>query len=357
MPVAVEGIGISKWQLCIASVLIVLCISLPANSLRVHRKEKCSGMSHAVAPTLQLNNGLEIPALGLGTWQGTPGSGEVKAAVLAAIDAGYRHIDTAEVYLTEEDIGEAIKEKIAQGDIKREELFVTTKLWITHFKPEMVVEACQNSCKKLGLDYIDLYLIHWPFAIKGKDVDDLSFEGEESNVSLEETWRGMEKCVEKGFARSIGLSNFNSDQIKKIVDCAKIKPVNLQIEVHPYLNQRKLIDYCKKQNILVTAYSPLGAPWTNPDKPLLINDPVLKEIADKYRKSPAQVVLRYLIQSGTIPIPKSSSPQRIQENIDVFDFKLEQADVEKIDALDQKARFCLMEPHKNATEYPFNIEF
>uniref|UniRef100_A0A8D8XTW5 Alcohol dehydrogenase [NADP(+)] A n=2 Tax=Cacopsylla melanoneura TaxID=428564 RepID=A0A8D8XTW5_9HEMI len=351
----VEGIAIiSKWrQLCTAGVIILLCYSLPTNSLRVHRKEKCSGMSPAIAPTLQLNNGQEIPALGLGTWQGTAGSGEVKAAVLAALDAGYRHIDTAACYLTEEDIGVAIKKKISQGDIKREELFITTKLWITHFEPEMVVKACQNSCKKLGLDYVDLYLIHWPFGIKGKDVEDLSFEGEESNVSLEETWRGMEKCVEKGFAKSIGLSNFNSVQIKRILDCAKIKPVNLQIEVHPYLNQRKLIDYCKKQNITVTAYSPLGAPWTNPDKPLLINDPVLKEIADKYRKSPAQVVLRYLIQSGTIPIPKSGSPQRIQENIDVFDFKLEQADVEKIDALDQKARACLLSPHVNATETSF----
>ncbi|KAI5746771.1 hypothetical protein M8J77_007302 [Diaphorina citri] len=351
-------VGIPSWTLCVASIFIVLCKSA-SSSPRIHRKEKCSGMSPAIAPTIQLNNGQEIPALGLGTWQGEPGSGDVKNAVLAAIDAGYRHIDTAEVYQTEGDIGEAIKEKINSGDIKREELFITTKVWITHFEPDMVVQACQNSCKKLGLDYVDLYLIHWPFAIKGKDVHDTSFEGEHNNVSIEETWRGMEKCVEKGLAKSIGVSNFNSGQIKRILDCAKIKPVNLQIEVHPYLNQRKLIDFCKKHNITVTAYSPLGAPWTNPDKPLLINDDVLKEIADKYRKSPAQVVLRYLVQSGTIPIPKSNTVKRITENINVFDFTLEQSDVDKIDALDKKQRSCVMAPYANAPEYPFkpDIEF
>lgn len=312
-----------------------------------------------VAPTIQLNNGQEIPALGLGTWQGSPGSGEVKNAVLAAIDAGYRHFDTASCYLTEEDVGAAIREKIKEGVVKREEIFVTTKLWCTHHEPDLVVKACQSSCDKLGLDYIDLYLIHWPFGTKGKDVNDLAFDCNPSDVSIEETWRAMEKCVEKGLTKSIGLSNFNSHQIKRILGVAKVKPVNLQVEIHPYLNQRKLIDYCKKNDLTVTAYSPLGAPWTNADMSLIINDQVLKDIGAKYNKSSAQVAFRYLIQLGAIPIPKSSSPKRIEENINVFDFTLDASDIEKIDALDKKRRSCLMKEFVNHPEYPFksDVEF
>ncbi|XP_046979920.1 aldo-keto reductase family 1 member B1-like isoform X2 [Schistocerca americana] len=248
-----------------------------------------------LAPTVKLNNGRDIPALGLGTWQATPG--EVREAVKHAIDAGYRHIDTAAVYRNESEVGEALQEKFKEGAVKREEVFVTSKLWNTCHRPELVVPTCKKTLADLKLDYVDLYLVHWPFAYK--------------------------------------------------------------IECHPYLNQKKLIEFCKQRDIVVTAYSPLANPSiTMPAGGLpLLQNPKLKLLAAKYKKTVAQVVLRYVFQLGTVPIPKSFTKKRIEENIRIFDFELSNDDVTDISKLNKNYRVFPHAQAKHSKYYPFHDEF
>ncbi|XP_077262529.1 aldo-keto reductase 1B-like [Temnothorax americanus] len=212
-------------------------------------------------PTITFSDGYKMPMLGLGTYNSQMGN--VKKAVKEAIDLGYRHIDTAFFYNNEKEIGEAVREKIKEGSVTREDLFITTKLWNNVHKEELVVPACKQSLANLGLEYVDLYLIHWPFAFKeGNDLLPRDATGNlvESDVDYLETWRGMEECVRQGLTRSIGISNFNSEQITRSLKSAKIAPVNNQIEININLNQEKLVDFCEKHNITVTAYSPLGQP-------------------------------------------------------------------------------------------------
>ncbi|XP_051170315.1 aldo-keto reductase family 1 member B1-like [Leptopilina boulardi] len=318
------------------------------------------------ANKVTLNNGLECPVLGLGTWQSKDNPGVVEQAIRDAIDSGYRHFDCAFIYGNEKEIGKAIREKIAEGVIKREDLFIVTKLWNNSHRQEKIVPACKQSLKNFGLDYIDLYLIHWPTGYKDLGKDLFGFVDEkgnslEDNVDFIETWKGMEQCFKLGLTKSIGLSNFNSQQIDRILSIAKIKPVINQIECHPNLNQKKLINFCKERDIAITAYSPLGSPkrlWAKPDdSQVAIDHPIIAKIGEKYKKSPAQVVLRYLIEIGTIPVPKSSSKMRIEENIKVFDFKLTSEEIKEIDKLDSGLRVCPALEMKNHKDYPFNIEF
>ncbi|XP_058796845.1 aldo-keto reductase family 1 member B1-like [Phymastichus coffea] len=299
--------------------------------------------------TIILSNGYKVPAIGLGTWQGGNDPGEVYEAVQIAIDEGYRHFDCASVYGNEAEIGKALQEKITAGVVKREDLYIVTKIWNDEHKEKLVVPACQRSLKKLGLGYIDLYLVHWPLSYPD-DVDYI------------ETWRGMEKCVELGFTRSIGVSNFNSQQLTRLLDSATIKPVMNQIEVHINLNQKKLREFCASKAIAVTGYSPFGAPgrctgFQPPGPDINLQSPVITEIAKKYNKTNAQVALRYSIDIGIIPIPKSSSPKRLRENINVFDFKLTPEEIVAIDQLDCGFRTCNAIEYKECKEYPFNIEF
>lgn len=318
-------------------------------------------MTTKLAPTVRLNNGKEIPVLGLGTWKSKPG--EVTGAVKAAIDAGYRHIDGAHVYENEKEVGEGIKAKIDEGVVKREDLFITSKLWNAYHKPELVVGACKKTLSDLGLDYLDLYLIHWPMAFKeGDGLFPMDKDGKMlfSDADYLDTWKSMEECVKMGLVKSIGVSNFNSEQLDRLLAVAKIKPVTNQIEVHPCLNQSKLISYCKERDILVTAYSPFASPdrpWAKPTDPSLLNDPTIKGIADKYKKSNAQVILRYLIQRGAVPIPKSVTPSRIQSNFEIFDFELTPEDIKTMDGLDCNGRICPFDEAKESKDWPFNIEF
>ncbi|XP_024871506.1 1,5-anhydro-D-fructose reductase-like, partial [Temnothorax curvispinosus] len=234
--------------------------------------------------------------------------GNVKKAVKEAIDLGYRHIDTAFFYNNEKEIGEAVREKIKEGSVTREDLFITTKLWNNVHKEELVVPACKKSLANLGLEYVDLYLIHWPFAFKeGNDLlpQDATGNLAESDVDYLETWRGMEECVRQGLTRSIGISNFNSEQITRLLKSAKIAPVNNQIEININLNQEKLVDFCKKHNITVTAYSPLGQPGNSSGMDNKLDSPLILQLAKKYKKTPAQIALRYVYQHGAAPIPKS----------------------------------------------------
>ncbi|XP_072931548.1 aldo-keto reductase 1B-like [Epargyreus clarus] len=313
-------------------------------------------------PAVKFNNGLTCPILGLGTWQSNPG--EVVQAVSDAIDIGYRHIDCAYLYGNEKEVGQAIKDKIQQGIVKREDLFITSKIWNTYHRPDLVESAVKVSLSNLGLEYLDLYLIHWPMAYKEGDdpfPSDANGKVIYSDVDYVDTWKAMEKLVEKGLVKSIGLSNFNSKQVVRVLEAAKIKPVTNQVECHPYLNQQKLFDFCKERDITLTAYSPLGSPnrpWAKPGDPYLFDDPKIKTIASKYNKTPGQIMIRYAIDRGIIVIPKSVNKVRIAENFDVWDFELSKEDLEFISGLDCNGRLIPQAEGREHKDHPFvNDEF
>lgn len=286
--------------------------------------------------------------------------GEVTQAVKDAIDVGYRHFDCAFIYENENEIGEGIKEKIEEGVIKREDLFITSKLWNTKHEKEKVLPAIETSLKNLGLDYLDLYLVHWPFAfqeIPGNIwAKDEKGQWMTSDVDFTETWKGMEECIDNGLAKSIGISNFNSKQVETVLDIADIKPVNNQVECSPYLNQKKLIDFCHSHEISVTAYGPLGRPFMN-NALQLLDDPVLKSIGEKYNKSTAQIALRYQIQRNVITVPKTVNKSRLQENFNIFDFNMTADEVLLIDGLDKNERLVTFKEISNHKHYPFLEEF
>ncbi|ESU71597.1 aldo/keto reductase [Geobacillus sp. G4] len=261
--------------------------------------------------TTTLHNGVKMPWLGLGVFQVKDGE-EVVNAVKAALEVGYRSIDTAAIYGNEQGVGKAI----AESGIPRDELFITTKVWNADHGYESTLAAFDESIKKLGLDYLDLYLIHWPLPSRGKYV---------------ETWRALEKLYKDGLVRAIGVSNFKIHHLEEIMANCEIKPMVNQVEYHPRFNQKELHDFCKSHGIQLEAWSPLM-------QGRLLDDPVLVEIANKYNKSAAQVIIRWDLQTGVVTIPKSVKPHRIAENADVFDFELSQEDMDKINALNQNKR-------------------
>ncbi|KAJ8921937.1 hypothetical protein NQ315_008571 [Exocentrus adspersus] len=308
-------------------------------------------------PKIKLNNGREIPIFGLGTWKSKPG--EVEKAVKDAIDVGYRHIDCAFAYGNEKEVGAALKAKISEGVIKREDIFITSKLWNTYHRPDLVEKGIRTTLSDLGLDYLDLYLIHWPVAYK-EDGETFPFDAngkmQLSNVDYVDTWKAMEEVYKKGLTKSIGVSNFNKRQLERLLSIATIKPVVNQVECHPYLNQRKLIDFCRSKGIVVTGYSPLGSPdrpWAKPDDPQLMEDPKLKQLATKYKKTPAQILLRYQIDRGVVTIPKSVTKSRIQENFDIFDFSLSKEDIAYLDTFDCNGRLCPLTAGLGHPHHPF----
>ncbi|XP_072759260.1 aldo-keto reductase 1B [Anoplolepis gracilipes] len=313
------------------------------------------------APTLKFNNGNEVPIFGLGTWKSK--LGEVTQAVKDAIDIGYRHIDGAYVYGNEKEVGTAIHAKIAEGVVKREDLFITSKLWNTFHRPDLVEPAIKQTLADLGLDYIDLYLIHWPVGYE--EERESLFPTTEGGISLSDvdyldTWKAMENVLAKGLTKNIGVSNFNSKQISRIIENASVKPVTNQIECHPYLTQKQLSDFCKEKDILITAYSPLGSPdrpWAKPDDPILLQDEKLIELGQKYNKTPAQILIRYQLDRGHIVIPKSVTKSRIAENSEVFDFKLSSDDIAYIDTFDCNGRIVPLTGGEASPYYPFNIPF
>ncbi|XP_045505792.1 aldo-keto reductase family 1 member B1-like isoform X2 [Colias croceus] len=313
-------------------------------------------------PLVKLENGYDCPILGLGTWQSKPG--EVTQAVKDAIDIGYRHIDCAFVYGNEKEVGEAITAKINEGVVKREDLFITSKLWNTFHRPDLVKGALLKTLENLNIKYIDLYLIHWPQGYKeGGELfpADASGKIQFSDVDYVDTWQALEPLVGEGLVKSIGVSNFNSKQIERLLKSAKIKPVVNQVECHPYLNQQRLIQFCEARGIKITAYSPLGSPdrpWAKPEEPQLMEDPKLKAIASRLGKTVAQVLIRYQIDRGVIVIPKSVTKSRIASNFAVFDFKLSEEDLQLINSFDCNGRFVPMAASLGHKYHPFeNDEF
>ncbi|KAM3958685.1 aldo-keto reductase 1B isoform 1-T1 [Aphomia sociella] len=307
---------------------------------------------------IKFNNNLECPILGLGTWKSKPG--EVTQAVKDAIDIGYRHFDCAFVYGNEKEVGAAITDKIKTGLVKREDLFITSKLWNTFHRPDLVRGALKATLENLNLKYLDLYLIHWPQAYK-EEADSL-FPADESgkilfsDVDYLDTWKVMEDVVREGLVKSIGVSNFNKRQLERLLKVATIKPVTNQIECHPYLNQNRLKAFCESHGIKITAYSPLGSPdrpWAKPGDPQLLEDPKLKAIADRLGKTVAQVLIRYQVDRGIIVIPKSVTKSRIASNFDVFDFKLSKEELDLIDSFDCNGRLVPMTASLGHKEHPF----
>ena len=290
--------------------------------------------------TIKLNNGYLIPTIGLGTWKSEPGKvGE--AVKYAILEAGYKHIDGAVNYLNEEEIGLAYEEVFKS--VKREDIFITSKLWNTAHDRAHVEEACSKTLKDLHLDYLDLYLIHWGIAFKsGSEMKPEDQDGKMilENISIAETWAAMENLVTLGLVKSIGVANFSTMMLHDLLTYAKIKPVNNQIELHPYNSQKELISYCNERDIVVTAYSPLGGnDRGSTNGPRLFGDEAIKELSSKYNRSPSQILLNWAISRGTVAIPKSVTPQRIKENIQVYDFELSGEDIAKIDMLNKNVRF------------------
>lgn len=264
-----------------------------------------------IRASLKLSNNIEIPVFGLGTYLSKPGE-ESYNAVRYAIDEGYIHFDTAAFYQNEADIGKAIKD----SGVSRDNLFVTTKVWNTDQGFDNTLNAFDRSMKKLDLDYIDLYLIHWP-----------------QQGTRSDTWKAIEKIYDSGKVNSIGVSNYTVKHLKELSENADILPMVNQVELSPYLYQKDLIEFSKELQIVTEAYSPL----TRRRK---FNDQKLVEIAEKYSKSPAQILIRWCLQKGLVVLPKSSNPERIKENANVFDFEINDNDISLLDSFNENFRIA-----------------
>ncbi|XP_060648700.1 aldo-keto reductase family 1 member A1-like [Drosophila nasuta] len=321
---------------------------------------------------LTLNNGHKMPMIGIGTWQAS--DAEIEVAIEAALEAGYRHIDTASRYGNEKAIGRVLTRWLDSGKVKREELFIVTKLPLNANAPSDVEPIIKKSLADLQLDYVDMFLIHTPFTLMASE--DGGVKRDEQGLAIPDlrtnhaaTWVEMEKLVANGLAKSIGVSNFDQEQVGRLLKTAKIRPATNQIEHHVYLQQKELVDFCKAEGIAITAYAPLGSKGLAKfnagcgivrELPDLMDVPEIKEIAAAYGKTPAQVLLRWIVDTGVIAIPKSTNPERLKQNLDIFDFKLTDEEVAKLVKLDQNFRIFNFASHHGAERHPefrFKNEF
>ncbi|CAG9795223.1 unnamed protein product [Diatraea saccharalis] len=312
-------------------------------------------MAKVSIPTVTLNNGGKLPVLGYGTWLGfdeklDPRIFDVPKLIETlsyAIDIGYRHIDTAHFYRVEPEVGQVVNEKIKLGIVKRDELFITTKVWQNYHREADVEVSVRASLKRLNLDYLDQVLIHWPVSVSENGVDE--------KIDYLETWRGFESVLAKGLTKSIGVSNFNVDQLRRLLANCKVIPATNQIEVNLNLGQNELVEYCQSHNIVVVAYSPFGTMVPGqgpPDSPEpKLNNPTLVAIAKKYGKTVTQITLRYL--RGLVSIPKTVTKARVLENATIFDFIIDDDDVKTLAQFNNGYRTVTSNFYQDYENYPF----
>ena len=294
--------------------------------------------------SISFENGDEMPMIGLGTWKSPPG--EVYEAVTTALEAGYRHVDCAPIYKNETEVGAALSDSFDAGGIRRDDVWVTSKLWNNAHHPDDVRPALEQTLADLQLDALDLYLIHWPVALQ----PEVDFpESPDDFVSpeaapLTETWAAMEALKKDGLVRHIGVSNFSVPNLQMILDAGEVRPEMNQVEMHPYLPQPELVSFAEDHNIPITAYSPLGSgdrpdAMKADDEPTLMANPTINDIADRHGVSPAQVLLQWGVARGTVVIPKSTTPAHIKDNLAAADLNLSADELATIDNLDPKYRY------------------
>jgi len=295
--------------------------------------------------SFKFRNGDTVEAIGLGTWKSDPG--KVGAAVESALKTGYRHIDCAAVYGNEAEVGNALAETFSTTDINRENVHITSKLWNTAHRKQDVIPALKKSLNDLKLDYLDLYLMHWPVAFK-PGLEGFP-QGEEDYLSLDEvpiieTWEAMLEAKQQGLIRHAGVSNFSIEKLEDLKSKTDDFPEMNQVELHPYLQQQELVDYGKANDMLITAYSPLGSSdrpemMKSDDEPALLDNDVIGSIADKHDATPAQVLIKWAVERDTIVIPKSTNEGRIAENLKSAEIDLDSEDHEKIKELNIPYRY------------------